>query len=254
MAATDQANNVNTLSDSSGLTDYMKNMPGLSSSFYNTQKGDVNNYLGRYTSAVNNQESLSNIQNRIGNQLGMPALRQNANTLNTTAANIPYTYSGATRGFDVNSNQLSRIIGQKQYEIAPAVTSANNALATGEAQYNTQIGQEQTQQAKQLLPIQSEGSMLNDRLARESTNFTSQNEAILSGYLQKLQNGVALSQTEMTTAEQLAAAKLQYDQVIESAKIQATATQNAAKIGNQYQTLTPAQTLLNTFTGSTYKP
>jgi len=37
---------------------------------------------------------------------------------------IPQTQTQATRGYDVNSNQLSRIIGAKQAELAPVAQQA----------------------------------------------------------------------------------------------------------------------------------
>lgn len=208
----------------SGLDDYLKNMPNLRNAFYTQGKNDITDYLGRYTGAINNQEPLSHMQDRIGRELNLPNLRTSANTLNTTLANIPYTYSGATRGFDVNANQLNRIIGTKSAALAPTVTAANNALSSAEGQLTQRMGLEQTQQAKQLLPYQSEQTLLNDRLARESTGFTQEAQGQLNAYIDKLDKGVALSRGEQDNAERLATAKLAYDQAIAVANIQASAS------------------------------
>lgn len=203
----------------SGLDSYMRGMSGARTSFYNGQRGDITDFLGRYSGAINAQEPLSHMQDRIGRELGIPALQQNANTLNTTAANIPFTYGSATRGFNVNANQLGRIVGTKSAEIAPALTTANNALSSAQSTMNMRMGYEQAQQDKYLKPYESEQTLMNDRLARESTGFTSEAEGKLSAYIEKMKGGITLSRGEQDNAERLAAAKLQYDAAVKVAEI-----------------------------------
>lgn len=229
MGALDQASNINTLSSSSGLEDYMKNLGPNFSSLMSGQKSDIGDFIGRYSGAINAQEPLSAINQRIENELNLPTLRQNANTINTAFSNIPYNYGSAARGFDVNANQLSRIISTKTANMTPAMNAANNALATAQNTATARIGQEQTQQTKLLSPYQTEGSMLNDYLSRQATGFTSTAEATLSGYLQKLASGVTLTQDELDNANRLATAKLAYDAQIESAKIGAQSALNVAQ-------------------------
>ncbi len=225
----------------SGLDTFMNKMPSDYSNFFSGQKSDINNFLGRYSGAIGNQETVSHMGQRIGNELNLPSLRSAADTVNTNVANLPYTYSGATRGFDVNANQLGRIVTNKGIQLAPLATSVNNRLNTAENTLGQQMGFEQTQQQKELLPYQSEQSLLNDRLAREATGFQTQEEDRLQGYITKMQQGVVLSRGEQQDAEALAAAKLSYDAAV-----------NVAKINAQYQTLNPGQSLFNTLSGSVY--
>lgn len=201
-------------------------MPTNRTNFYAGQKAEVGDYLGRYTNAINSQEPLTHMQDRIGRELGLPQLQQSANQLNTTLANLPYTYSGATRGFDVNANQLNRIVSTKSSAMAPTVNAVNTALGSAQNQLVTRMGLTQQQQAKELLPYQSEQQLLNDRLTRESTGFTQEAEGLLQSYIQKMMAGVALSTGEQNRANALAIAKLSYD----AAKYAADKGLEAAKL------------------------
>lgn len=233
-------------------TDFANTLPDAFKNLMTGQQGDINNWLGRYSGQIGSQEGVPSIYNRTGLENNIPTLRQNANTLNTAYANIPYTYSAAATGHDVNANQLSQIIGRKTYEMAPAMTSANNALATGLANQQQQVGATQQQQAKELLPIQAEGPMLNDYLARQATGFSTANEQKLGALVSQAQSGMGLTSTQLTLANALAVAQKQYQAQVEAARIAATASENVAKIGNQYKILNPAQQLINTFSGSGY--
>lgn len=196
----------------SGLDQYLSGISGKRAALNTSQAGQQSDFLGRYTGAINGQETSSAMADRIGGKLGLPELQKNATTLNTTLANIPYTYGAATKGFDVNNNQLNRIIGQKSSELTPVVNSTNNALSTAQGQLTSRMGYEQADQAKQLAPYQSEQSLLTDRLNRESAGFNTDAESELSSYLAKMNAGIQLSQAEQTRAENLAQSKLAYDQ------------------------------------------
>lgn len=216
----------------------------------NNQATQSNDFLNRYKTAIGSQETVPGMYSRIGGELGLPTLQNNANMLNTTLSNIPNTYTAATKGYDVNSNQLSQIIGRKTYELTPAVTSANNAAANAQNQLSTQIGYEQQQQAKELQPYQSEQSMLADRQAREATMFSTDNQQELDGLVAKLQAGVTLTNAEQDRANQLAIAEKQYQGQL----AQANATQNAATIGASNKVLQSGDTYYNPSTGQAYNP
>lgn len=212
----------------SGLDDYIKNMPANRSAFNAGQKSDISDFLGRYTGAVNNQESMSHMQDRIGREIGLPTLQENANMLNKTLNNIPYTYSSAAKGFDVNGNQLERTIANKTSEMTPLVTSANSAVENAQGIVKDRVAAAQADQQKALLPYQSEQSLLNDRLARESTGFNQDAEQTLNALLDKMDKGIALSTSEQDMANRLATAKLAYDQAIAVANINASASKYVA--------------------------
>lgn len=164
----------------------------------------TNDYLTRYTNFIGGQETQAAMAKRIGDELNLPTLSENAYNINRIVRELPQTYSAATRGFDVNANQLSRIIGQKTSELAPALATANEAKANAQASVDKQMGYAVADQNKALLPYQSEQTLLIDRLARESTGFNIEKENELSTLIAKMNAGITLSEGEKNRAQQLA--------------------------------------------------
>lgn len=199
--------------------DYAKSFSADRAGVNAKQYGEEQDYLSRYRKALGGQESLPDMYKRLGIELGIPNLQQSSNTLNTTLANIPATYSSATRGFDVNANQLSRTIGQKTAELQPVVTSTNNALTSAVENAGRGMQYGIAQQQKELLPFQTEASMLSDRWAREQTGFTTDHQAELSALISKMQSGVQLSEGEANRANALAVAEKQYETQLKIAQM-----------------------------------
>jgi S-adenosylmethionine synthetase len=197
----------------------------------NTQTAD---YLKRYTDFINSQEGASAMAGRIGGELGIPTLQANATMLRNTLTNLPSTYSKATTGYDVNANQLARIIGQKSSELAPAVTTAETSLSGAQNTLNTQMGYEQTDQAKALMPYQTEQTMLSDRMARETTLYSQDNQNELNSLIAKINAGITLSEGEKSRAQQLAIQEQSYNQAKETAKNTPNPTQVISQGGKQY--------------------
>ena len=164
----------------------------------------TNDFLGRYTNTLGGQEKTGALAARLGQELGVPQLQQNANMLRDTVTNLPGTYSKATTGFDVNANQLQRVITQKTGEIAPAMETAERALSTAQDNLNTRLGYETRDQDRELMAYDKEQEFLSDRLARETTLYSQDNENELSALLAKMSAGVTLSEGEKNRANQLA--------------------------------------------------
>lgn len=196
------------------------------------QQGQESDYLTRYRQAIAGQEGLPHMYDRIGRELNMPNLRTSADTLNTTLANIPSTYSAATRGTETNANQLSRIISTKSAALAPTVTAANNAYQSAQDQQNKMIEAELTQQEKQLQPYATEQQFLSDRWAREQTGFTTDNQAELDSLIAKMNSGVTLSEGERQRANQLSIAEKQYQTQLKIAEMNNASSEKIAA-GNQ---------------------
>ena len=179
-------------------------------SFLAGQAATSEDFLNRYKNAIAGQETMSAMAKRIGSELNLPTLSENAYNVNKVMREIPQTYSAATRGFDVNANQLSRITGQKQSELAPTLATANEALAQAQNTLNTQMGYEQYDQEKALKPFETEQSLLTDRLAREATFYSQENENELNTIIAKIQSGIQVSEAEKDRAQQLAIAEMGY--------------------------------------------
>jgi len=211
-------------SSGTGVADYGEatNLLGTQKSnnatFLANQSNLANDYLKRYTGAIAGQEGMGAMAKRLGAELNLPTLQENAYNINRTVRELPQTYSAATRGFDVNANQLSRIIGQKTAELTPALTTANEALGNAQNTLTTQLGYGQADNARALLPYQSEQALLSDRLARETTLYSKENENELSTIIAKIQSGIQISEAEKNRANQLAISELNYKAEMEKTK------------------------------------
>ncbi len=174
------------------------------------QEAKQNDFLTRFRTAIGGQESLPNAATRIGGTLGLPGLQSTAQGLIKSVAQIPQVQQTATRGYNVNANQLSQIIASKQAQLAPAAQQAVTQEQTGEQQLGQQLGYLQTQQAKELQPFQTEGSMLSDQIAREMSGYTQDKQNQLQAYLAQMQAGNALTLQQLQDANSLALAHIQY--------------------------------------------
>lgn len=176
-----------------------------------SQDRQVGDYLSGYAGAIKGQESVPAMYARIGTELGLPNLMRNANQINETLAAIPETYGAATRGFDVNANQLARIIGAKTAALEPAARRATNAAQTASGQVAQLMGLTQQQQQKELLPYEYERDFLRDRIARETSLFTTANEQELRALDQKVSLGVQLTEAEKQRKQQLEMQRNDYE-------------------------------------------
>ena len=206
------------------LDPYIKNISTKRDTFNTQQQGQETDFLNRYKSAIYGQQPISALAQRRDEELGIVPLRQNALQLNQTLAGIPETYKAGTRGFDVNANQLGRIVGTQQAKIAPLAQQAQTQYESATGQRNELLGYDLAQQEKELLPFQSEQALLSDRLAREATGFSEDAQRELDGIIQKMNAGIKLSESELQRAHELAIAELGYKQAIEVAKISAEAS------------------------------
>ena len=202
-------------------------------------------YLKKYTDFINSQEGAGAMATRIGGELGIPTLQKNATMLRNTLTELPSTYSKATTGYDVNANQLSRIIGQKSSELSPMVQTAETSLAGAQNTLGQRMGYEQTDQAKALLPYATEKELLMDRQARETTLYSQDNQNELNALITKINAGITLSEGEKNRAQQLAVQEQSYNQAKETAKNAAPPTQIVTKGGRQL--------LINSTTGATIR-
>ena len=180
------------------------------SGFLAGQNQTTADYLKRYTDFINSQEGATAMAGRIGGELGIPTLQANATMLRNTLTNLPSTYSKATTGYDVNQNQLSRIIGQKSGELYPMVQTAETSLAGAQGNLATRMGYGMADLARMEKPYTTEKEMLNDRLARETTLFSADNGRELDALIAKINAGVTLSEGEKSRANQLAISEKNY--------------------------------------------
>lgn len=201
-------------------------------------------FLGKFTDTINKQGTTEALATRIGEELGLPTLQKNAFNLQQQMYDIPSTYSAATRGFDVNANQLSRIIGQKQTELGPTAQRATDQAQFAQGQLSTRLGYAQNDWARQLLPLNSEQAFLTDRMARETSLYTQDNQNELNAILAKMQGGITLSEGEKSRANALAIAEKGYENALKVATMN-----NQQKKESPFITVGEGSSIFNTSTG-----
>ncbi len=225
--------------------------------FLNNQNNQTNDFLNRYRGTLAGQESTNALAERIGQELGLPQLQANARSLNQTIFNLPQTYSKAMTGYDVNQNQLDRVVGTKQAELAPAAALASQNAQAAETNLNTRLGYAQRDQDRQLLPYQMEQNLMSERFARETTLYSQENQAELDALIAKANARVSLTEGEKNRMHQLAMQEAEFENALKVAR----ENRGSESGGNPYVTLGEGQTLYNTSTNQpvytaikTYKP
>lgn len=185
------------------------------------QRQEEQDYLAKFAGQIAGQETMSAMAGRIGSELGLPDLQSAAQGLVKTLKNIPQVQQGATRGFDVNENQLSRIISSEQGKIAPLAQEATTQAQNAQNLLTTRLGYGLQDQSKALQPILKEGEMLAsrfgretsslaDRLAREFTGYTQGKQNELTALLDQGDKGMQLTINEMNRLNQLASEEREY--------------------------------------------
>lgn len=187
---------------------------------FSGQRAESDNFLGRLTNTIGNQETTSALSQRIGSELGLPTLRANTSALQDTIFKLPDTYSKAMTGYDVNANQLARVIGQKQSELSPAAALSEKNLQAAESNLTQRLGYEQRDQDRALIPFQYESDQLNSRLAREATGYTTQMQSELDAIISRMNAGITLSEGEKNRAQQLAISEREFDNQMKMAEYQ----------------------------------
>lgn len=179
--------------------------------FLSKQQGQTDDFLSRYRSTLGGQEKTAAMADRIGTELGLPALQKNALLLNQTVSDLPQTLLEGTRGFDVNQNQLNQLTSHKLSKLAPAAQRATEQAQSAQNTLNTRLGYESLDRDRELLPFQTEQSLLSDRLARETTLYSQDNQNELDALIAKMNAGITLSEGEKNRAAQLAESERSYE-------------------------------------------
>src|SRR3990167_5534511 len=179
-------------------------------------------FLDKFGNVIAGQGTTQGAAQRIGEELGLPQLRQNAFNLQQQLIDIPEVYKAGTRGFDVNANQLARIINQKTSEIAPFAQRATAQAQFGEQELGTRLGYLQNDWNRQLLPLNSEQAFLADRFARETSMFSQDNQRELDALLAKMNAGVQISENEKDRILELSKLEKEYENELKIAKYKAS--------------------------------
>ena len=220
-----------------------------------TGEGPTNSadYAKIYADTIAKNPTATDLYSTANSLFNVPNLQKQATYLNNQVTNTaPRAYSLA-RGFDFSEPQVENKINTDLRFLQPQATAATANANTASNLAAQWVNQGMTQNQINLLPVQKQGDMLADALARQSAGFdiAAQNE--LQGLVAKMNAGVTLSQAEIQRANVLMQAAQSYQQALDVANIQKQQALGVAQIGNQYQTVPAGNTLVNTFNGGTYR-
>lgn len=247
-AATAQATGQNAI-NSFDPTGTANSQEQTSNNLFGQQQGATQNYVNQYAQDVANNPTVTSLYQQ-GNQLyNVPQLQTQATNLQNQVTNAVPAGVSAARGFDIGDTQVNNGVAQKLAYLQPQANAAtaNANTASQLASQFVQAGQQQN--AQNLLPVQAQQSLLAQNMAAQATGWNQAMANQFQGLIDKMQSGVQLSQAEYQQAQALAQAEESYQQ----AQVTANAQIQAAQIGQQYQTLNPTQTLVNTFTGQSQR-
>ena len=169
-------------------------------------------FLGRYTDTINSQESLSAMNARIAQELGLDQMRDVTSQMSSTIRNLPQQIQDETRGAFVNASQLEGRQRQEMNKLTPAYQDALAAQGETEARLAEQLQLGAADQQRQLRPLELEGQILSDQIARETTGFNIDRQNELDALMSRLANQQQLTMAEWQRANQLADMETQFQQ------------------------------------------
>jgi hypothetical protein len=189
------------LPDLEGVVQRQRNM---GSDLLSGQDDTMSGWLSKYNTALRGQENIGAMYNRLGQELGIPQLRENALGVQSQITSLPGVLKNAGRNFNVNANQLARQTATQTANLQPLATNTMNAYQSAQGFLEKQMPNYLAQQQKELDPLMQERSYIADRMARETTLFSQDNERELTAYIQKMNAGIGLSEAEKNRAHELA--------------------------------------------------
>lgn len=201
-----------------------------SEAFSAGQKAEEEGFLSALKERTAAQETLPAAAERIGGELGLPALRESAlgltQTLNQIRGDIrrvPEQQETIAKQVGISAPSLERRIASERGELArglePVAEAAGQispALQSAEAQLGQRLGLLVAEQEKELRPFyQAQLPLLQDRLAREQANYTQDKQNELTLLLTNMSQNFQATQAELDRANQLAQAEMGYNNALE---------------------------------------
>lgn len=216
----------------------------------NSQDTTQNNYVQAYKDQIAANPSATDLYNTAYNKFNVGGLQNTSNQLNNAVLTAPQQNIDAAKGFAYDQGQIDQKTNQDLSRLSPLAIAAQNNSNTAQGNASNYVNAGLQQNATNLLPIQEQGTYLQDAYARQQSGYSTTQQAALTALQDKLDKGIALSTAEMQSYQALASSEASY----QSALATANASVQAAKIGQQYQTVTSGQNLVNTFANTILNP
>ncbi len=176
------------------------------------QKAETGAFIGRYTTGLADARAAAE------SELGLPQLRENTQIAGQTARDvsrqiqdIPQTQRTIAKQVGISAPRLALRTASETAELQPAAETARRGLedalagqSFGETQYTQRI-------QDYARPLELEGSMLSDSLAREFSGYTQDRQNELTLTLQKMADGQAVTLAEIQRASELARGEADFE-------------------------------------------
>lgn len=224
----------------SGGNNFMGSSGGSLNDLFSQQQGANQDFLGRYTSAVNNQESATNMYGRLSGELGLQGITDTRNMFQDQMLGLEGTQSQIGRNLmaapdavkgqyfnaDVTQDQMNRLVAERQRPIqqlqnenAFALSDLGREASRADVRYQTAMqqlsnlmGMGMQDQQQDLMPYQMESQMLSEQNARQFTGYSQQTQNQHDMLKMKEQQGFDMSLMDMQNKNALDMLERQFSQ------------------------------------------
>ncbi len=180
----------------------LKRQKGQMEARFGQQKAELGSFTNAYTAAV------PKIYNEADTKYNVTGLAGITNALNTRISQLQGNTNNEGAGGMASAGQVDRAINSKylpQYNTAQENLNRSSSLAQNYVNTN-------------LRPMESQGEILRERIARESSGYDRQQQTELDMLLSKMQQGFQMSESEKNRAFNLAEGEKAYTREMEATK------------------------------------
>lgn len=187
----------------------------------NQAKEQEDAFMTALNAKIGGQEKLGDMATRIGGELGLPALRESAFQLTDTLKKIPKVQETVAKQVGISAPRLAQRTAAEQGKIAPLAQDAVSQQQFAETELGTRLGYGVAEQEKELRPFfEAQLPLLQDRLARENSNYQQDKQDELDILLTKMSQNFEMTQNELDRAATLAKSEKDYANEIAKIKFQ----------------------------------
>lgn len=172
-----------------------------------------NEFLGRYTTAVEGLEPLNQMRERLITESfpQLPGVRESTQLLGQTIRELPEMIQNRATGYGgVTESNVQRKIAQEVGERTGEMQNILPSLEAMESRFGEQLGLEYENRMEALLPFETEASFIDEYLKGQVTLYNTQIAGQLSNDLQRIINEGLRNVQELKNVVELAKAENDY--------------------------------------------
>lgn len=204
------------------------------------QKAEGEAFIGALEERIGGQEKLGAASERIGGELNLPTLRRNAFDLQQTLKNVGARQQGQAQQFGISAPNLARRTAAEQARLAPAAQEATAQAQFAEGELGRNLQLLVAEQDKELRPFfEAQLPLLQDRLAREQSNYQLDQQRELDVLLANIAQSGQASREEAARIQELSVLEETFNKTLEQIAFQTDEQiRKAAALKAQNQTNT----------------